>query len=60
MSYSLLILRRAQKELSSLPEEVYRRIKQAILDLSEDSKPRGCKKLRGREGLGIEKIFINR
>jgi len=50
MSYSLLILRRAQKELSDLPKDVYIKIKQAILKLSEDSRPYGCKKLRGREG----------
>ena len=53
MSYSLLILRRAQKELSNLPEDVYKKIKQAILKLSKNSRPYGCKKLKGREGWRI-------
>jgi len=53
MSYSLLILRRAQKELSNLPEDIYKKVKQIILKLSEDSRPYGCKKLKGREGWRI-------
>jgi len=53
MSYSLLILRRAQKELSNLPEDIYKKVKQIILKLSEDSMPYGCKKLKGREGWRI-------
>lgn len=53
MTYSLLILRRAQKELAGLPESVYNRIKLAIQKLAEDPKPRGSRKLSGREGWRI-------
>jgi len=53
MSYSLLILRRAQKELSNLPEDVYKKIKEVILKLSKNSRPYGYKKLKGREGWRI-------
>jgi len=50
MSYSLFILRRAQKELSKIPKDIYESIKEAILNLSENPYPSGCKKLRGRDG----------
>ena len=53
MSYSLFILRRAQKELASLPAESYQRVKQAIQELSEDARPTGSRKLTGREGWRI-------
>ena len=53
MNYSLLILRRAQKELSVLPENVYKKVKQAILKLSMSPRPHGCKKLKGRDGWRI-------
>jgi mRNA interferase RelE/StbE len=50
MSYSIGILRRAQKELAQLPKQEYERIKEAIKNLSQDPRPTGCKKLSGREG----------
>jgi len=50
MIYSLFILRRAQKELETLPRESYERVCQAILRLAEDPRPPGCKKLSGRDG----------
>ncbi|MCK4528141.1 type II toxin-antitoxin system RelE/ParE family toxin [candidate division WOR-3 bacterium] len=53
MSYSLFILRRAQKELSKIPKDIYDRIKEAILNLSENPRPVGCQKLRGRDGWRI-------
>ncbi len=53
MSYTVLILRRAQKELAALPEEEYERIKSAIAALEADPRPAGCKKLIGREGWRI-------
>jgi mRNA interferase RelE/StbE len=49
MSYSIGILRRAQKELAQLPKQEYERIKEAIVSLSQDPRPQGCKKLTGRE-----------
>ena len=53
MSYSIGILRRAQKELAQLPKQEYDRIKEAIENLSKDPRPQGCKKLTGREGWRI-------
>jgi mRNA interferase RelE/StbE len=50
MSYSIQILRRAQKELAQLPKQEYERIKEAVQKLSQDPRPQGCKKLIGREG----------
>lgn len=53
MSYELLILRRAQKELSVLPKADYERVRDAIAALAENPRPSGCKKLVGREGWRI-------
>jgi mRNA interferase RelE/StbE len=53
MSYSIGILRRAQKELAQIPKQEYERIKGAIEGLSQDPRPQGCKKLTGREGWRI-------
>ena len=53
MSYAVFILRRAQKELSQLPSEVYEQAKKNIRSLVEEPRPQGCKKLTGREGWRI-------
>lgn len=53
MSYTVFLLRRAQKELAQLPAEVYVRIRDAIRDLGQEARPRGCAKLTGREGWRI-------
>jgi len=53
MSYELLILRRAQKELADLPKADYERMRGAIAALAENPRPAGCKKLVGREGWRI-------
>ena len=53
MSYRVLILRRAQKELGALPENAFERLVRAIRDLAEMPRPPGCRKLSGREGWRI-------
>lgn len=53
MSYEVLILRRAQKELADLPKSDYERLRDAIIALAENPRPTGCKKLVGREGWRI-------
>ncbi|MCD6335498.1 MAG: type II toxin-antitoxin system RelE/ParE family toxin [Candidatus Latescibacterota bacterium] len=53
MSYSLYMLRRAQKELAQLPASVYERVRDAIRALAHDPRPPNCRKLRGREGWRI-------
>lgn len=54
MNYKISILRRAQKELADLPKTEFGRVRDAILDLSENARPSGCKKLVGREGWRIK------
>lgn len=53
MSYAVLILRRAQKELADLPQDTYARVRDAIRNLSDDPRPPGCRKLTGRDGWRI-------
>jgi mRNA interferase RelE/StbE len=50
MGYQVLILRRAQKELSSLPRSDYERVRDEVGALSDNPRPPGCIKLVGREG----------
>jgi mRNA interferase RelE/StbE len=47
---TVLILRRAQKELAQLSPEPYARIRDAIRALGHDPRPQGCLKLTAREG----------
>ncbi len=53
MSYEVLILRRAQKEMADLPKADYERVRDAVAALTENPRPAGCKKLVGREGWRI-------
>lgn len=53
MSYSVFILRRAQKELSRLAPKPYEQVKEAVVNLCENPRPTGCKKLTGRDGWRI-------
>ena len=50
MKYTVLILRRAQKELAQLSLESYARVRDAIRALAQDPRPQGCLKLAAREG----------
>lgn len=51
--YKVRVERKAQKKLSKISEPYYSNIKAAILDLGNDPRPQGCKKLKGREGYRI-------
>ena len=53
MTYAIVILRRAQKELADLPENSYPRVRDTIRDLAQEPKPAGSRKLVGREGWRI-------
>lgn len=53
MSYTLLILRRAQKQLAKLPVEVYELVLDGIRALALEPRPPGCLKLTGRPGWRI-------
>lgn len=50
MSYAVLILRRAQKELAQLPGGAYERVRDAIRALANNPRPAGCLKMAGRDG----------
>jgi mRNA interferase RelE/StbE len=53
MSYSLSILRPAQKELAQLSAGEQGRVIEAIRSLGDVPRPAGCRKLSGREGWRI-------
>ncbi|MBE9036254.1 type II toxin-antitoxin system RelE family toxin [aff. Roholtiella sp. LEGE 12411] len=53
MSYTISILRRAQKELEDLPVDAYERVREGIRALAEDPRPPGCLKLTNLEGWRI-------
>ena len=47
--YELRITTSAQKELDRLPNTQRSRVETAILNLADNPRPRGCKKLQGIE-----------
>jgi len=53
MLYSVVILRRAQKELAALPASAYADVRDAIRSLAQEARPLGCRKLTGRDGWRI-------
>ncbi len=53
MIYTVVFLRRAQRELESLPNTDYERVRNAIAGLANNPRPSGCKKLTGRDGWRI-------
>ena len=53
MTYTITILRRAQKELSDLPKESYVRMRDDIRLLAVEPRPSGSKRLTGRAGWRI-------
>ncbi|HEC56822.1 MAG TPA: type II toxin-antitoxin system RelE/ParE family toxin [Candidatus Syntrophoarchaeum butanivorans] len=53
MTYTVYLKKSAEKELKDLPEDVHDRIVKQLLALKGDPRPRGSKKLRGREGYRI-------
>jgi len=53
MSYSIEILRTAQKQLSTIEQPQQQRIIEAIRELAIDPRPSGCKKRSGRPAYRI-------
>jgi mRNA interferase RelE/StbE len=51
--YTVLILPPAQKQLNKLPNTIASRIEDKLLELEDDPRPPGCKKLRGRDAWRI-------
>jgi mRNA interferase RelE/StbE len=54
VSGQIEIARDARKELGRLPAAMPTRIAKAILALEQDPFPRGCKKLKNRDGWRIQ------
>ena len=53
MPYSLNFSKQALKELEAINEPFYSNIKQAIIALTENPRPQGYKKLKGRDSYRI-------
>jgi mRNA interferase RelE/StbE len=53
MPYSLDFSKQALKELEKINEPFYSNIKEAIFNLTENPRPNGYKKLKGRDGYRI-------
>jgi mRNA interferase RelE/StbE len=51
--YQLLFERQVEKQLAKIAEPDYSRVKNAILDLADNPRPPGSKKLKGRPGYRI-------
>lgn len=51
--YKVQIERKAQKKLAKIPAPYYANIKTAILNLGNNPRPRGYKKLKGRDAFRI-------
>ncbi|MBI2917055.1 MAG: type II toxin-antitoxin system RelE/ParE family toxin [Chloroflexi bacterium] len=49
MTYTLHILRDAQKEMNRLPATTHARVSRLILSLEINPRPSGARKLRGRQ-----------
>ena len=47
--YEILIEKNAEKELSSINSPFFENIRDAILNLAENPRPNGCRKLKGFE-----------
>ena len=48
--YELVVRARVRKSLARLPENVYRRVSNAIEGLQKEPRPPGCRTLSDREG----------
>ena len=53
--YQIQITKTAQKQLDKIPDSVAGILVEAIHDLSVNPRPKGCKKLKGRDGYRIRK-----
>ncbi len=53
MPYTVELTLSAQKQLSKLPNIIAERIEESLLELEENPRPNGCKKLKGRTAYRI-------
>ncbi len=52
-NYTILLSKKAEKQLDKLPKNIAISIIEGISLLETDSRPNGCKKLKGRDGFRI-------
>ena len=52
-TYTVVVTERVRKIILRLPPGIAIRLEKAMLDLQEDPRPVGCKKLKGRNGYRI-------
>lgn len=61
--YTIVLSKKAQKQLDKLSDQVAEPILQAIANLAKSPRPSGCKKLKGRDGyrirVGIYRILYD-
>ena len=53
MSYKIVIERKAERDAGKIPTHFRIIIDKSILDLAQNPRPRGCKKLTDKEGYRI-------
>ena len=53
MNYEIKFLHGAVKQLELLPNRDYLAVKSKIISLSQNPRPDGCSKLKGREGYRV-------
>lgn len=53
--YTVVLTKTAQKQVDKLPDQVAYPLLDTIEKLSDDPRPDGCKKLKGRPGYRIRK-----
>lgn len=53
MAYNITLKKRVLKAMEKINEPYYSNIKKAIYDLSDNPRPKGYKKLKGRDGFRI-------
>lgn len=49
-NYTIVLSKKAQKQLDKLPDNIAEPIFEAISLLENEPRPTGCKKLQGRDG----------
>ena len=52
-NYTIVLSKKAQKQLDKLPENIAEPIFEAISLLENEPRPSGCKKIQGRDGFRI-------
>jgi len=53
MRYSVIVQRRAQKRIARLPTSIQDRLEEGLQSLSDEPRPPGSRKLRGKDGWRI-------